>query len=352
MPSILNTAAMHDMSLKQHITDGIKTLVNGADRRGCFLSSHPSFEIARGEWDADRVFPVTDLEAYLSCPYKFFLARLLGLSVDVRIPGDLDPATRGLIIHDILAKFYLMRIQRTGKSGLTRGEFSESKTLMRSIVNDVFAKAVRNLSGIHPVVLLAEKKFIHTWMERFLLNEAEYFEDDPFEPYAFEIEFGRAHRDEQAHYPPLTLDSVDEQVMVGGRIDRIDVTEQDGTHYIRVIDYKTGAVDTSLSRLREGTVLQIPLYLAAAIQSILPGSRIHDGMYYSLREMELKKYKVGKHPVTGSDWEELISRACSQAVYAAGEIRTGDFPFPEKGCDEYCEFFHLCRFDNAENNER
>ena len=51
-----------------------------------------------------RGFAVTALEKYAACPYRFYLATVVGLSARKQAVAveELDAATRGLIIHELL----------------------------------------------------------------------------------------------------------------------------------------------------------------------------------------------------------------------------------------------------------
>lgn len=342
-PSILSSIGVLDKPLKESIKSAVKALIKRVEIRGVDLSAHPSFDVVRSEWETGRIFSITGLETYLSCPVKYFLLRLLGLSVETRIPGEIDPATRGQLVHKILAIFYTERRKHGGNTGFTRHELPECKALMKEIVDEVFAKTVHFIGGVHTVTFIAERKFLHSWMETFLEREAEYFKGSNFQPAAFEIEFGRVTEGREAEYDALELESGDGHIFVRGRIDRIDEEITDGNRTIRIIDYKTGDVNTSIKDLSEGLALQIPLYLDAARKAIYPGSSIYDGVFYNLREMEFREYKIKGHPVTGADWDGFIDETRSRAVSAASDIRRGYFPPPEKECEKYCEFLPLCR---------
>ena len=101
LSSMRSSAATVDLSIPKRIKRAVEASINLAENRGVNLSTHPSFEVAREQWNPNHVVSVTDLELYLSCPFKFFLSRLLNLSVTIRVEGELDPATRGQIIHVI-----------------------------------------------------------------------------------------------------------------------------------------------------------------------------------------------------------------------------------------------------------
>ena len=50
-------------------------------------------------------------------------------------------------------------------------------------------------------------------------------------------------------------------VSLTGIIDRVNVLKKDGEVYVRVVDYKTGAKEFSVSDAKEGLNLQLLIYL-------------------------------------------------------------------------------------------
>ena len=70
----------------------------------------------------------------------------------------------------------------------------------------------------------------------------EQLKEGEFEPEGFEVSFG------------------------GGRIDRVDILEEDGKVFVRVIDYKTGNTSFDLVSLYHGLQLQLMVYLDSAMQ--------------------------------------------------------------------------------------
>lgn len=86
---------------------------------------------------------------------------------------------------------------------------------------------------------------------------------------AVEARFGAGEK-----LPPVKLPRADgSQANLGGKIDRVDVFHsEDGTEYVRVVDYKTGGISFDFSQAAAGLQLQLPLYLSAA-QSAAPDAR-------------------------------------------------------------------------------
>ena len=98
-----------------------------------------------------------------------------------------------------------------------------------------------------------------------------------------------------------------------------------------------------LSTEEEWCKTRRPLYLEAAKKIMFPDSFLHDGVYFGLKDMEIKEFKVNKRPLVSTDWDEYFSIAESRAVSAASAIRKGLFPLAEGKCEMYCEFIRLCR---------
>ncbi|MDP2983379.1 MAG: PD-(D/E)XK nuclease family protein [Candidatus Latescibacter sp.] len=306
------------------------------------LESPALLESVSREWGGGRVYSVSELEEYASCPVRFFLARILRLRVDRETIGEVEASDRGILIHEILARFY-RRCISLGRAGFSRDELNDMKSLIREISGQVFAEKADAFAGLHPVVMLAEKKFLLAWMEYFLENEAEYFSSAPFRPFFLETGFGLESFSCATPYPPLRLEKGSDLVLVSGRIDRIDIDANETPPRIRIIDYKTGDCKASLSDLVSGKALQAPLYLKAATEQIVPGSSIHDGVFYNLREMAHVCYKAERKPVTGDDWAEYIRMACESAHTSVGRIRRGEYPPGECRDSRWCDFRLLCR---------
>lgn len=297
----------------------------------------------------DTVYPVTALESYNQCPVSYFFSWIMGFSVETEIPGEIDRATRGMIVHDILADFYRIRKETTGRTRFDSPELAGCRALMRTIVDRAFEKAARNMDGVHPVTLLSEKKFVAEWMQSFIDAEQRYFERTGFEPVAFETVFGRTRDNRERWYPALRIANDSLSALVGGRIDRIDIGEGPDGLFVRVIDYKTGKTDVSAKKFESGEYLQLPLYVKAVRDLIHPKAYGGDGYYYSLKDMELAGYTPKK---TGEsfDWEGLTDIATERALDAIRGIRNGIYPRPEK-CDRFCEFKPMCSVKNRRGAE-
>ena len=86
-------------------------------------------------------------------------------------------------------------------------------------------------------------------------------------PAASELEFGG----EQSLIPALTYDLQNgKQIVLMGRIDRVDLYKEDGYRYIRIMDYKSGDRKLDQDQIRRGLQLQLIMYMEALMHSSLP----------------------------------------------------------------------------------
>jgi len=342
--ALLSEIGKRDVFLERRIMKAIASCLRDFHFNAVELSSHPSFVEAAAAWDENRVFTVTDLRLYLECPIKFFLRRFLDLSVDTTVPGDINPDVRGLLVHEVIARFYRELEKRKGGTRFGCEDLPECTALMREIVDEVFLEKRGMLSGILTLPLISERRFFYSWMGRFLENECRYFEEETFRPRFFEVEFGGGKREDGEGFPPIGLTSDDGAVvLIGGRIDRIDEKIENGSRYVRVIDYKSGSAGGGRGNSADDAGIQLSFYLDAARRMILEGYSIHDGVYYYLRDMEMKRYRVNRRVVLGDDWNDVILEARGKAVGTAAAIRAGRFPLPGNSCPGSCEFLPLCR---------
>ena len=79
-----------------------------------------------------------------------------------------------------------------------------------------------------------------------------------FEPVKFELGFG----DDEA-MPAVDISGKSMKAQLGGYVDRVDIWENSGKQYVRVVDYKTGKKDFDYCDVFNGIGLQMLLYLYA-----------------------------------------------------------------------------------------
>ncbi len=273
------------------------------------------------------VFSASEIEAYLQCPYRWFL------QYGVR-PRELErefgPADQGTYAHALLAGTYsILReagVQRVAPDALVDAHRALEEAIARAEV--AFGQA-RDLSE------QIARTSARAWAARVLADDARMFEG--FNPVYLEWGFG----------------GEGERVEVGsfyltGRVDRIDVDEQGRAI---IIDYKRSGVPTAAHILDKGRV-QIPLYFSA-VSSVL-GLTPVAGLYRSLAKRENRGVILaGALPsdsFTRTDVKEpeefgaLVEAGLGLAEQAVEDIRAGRIPCEPRtnaACG-YCQAAVFC----------
>jgi len=65
--------------------------------------------------------------------------------------------------------------------------------------------------------------------------------------------------------PPVKVDAGSQEVLIQGKIDRLDVFHEDA---VRIVDYKTGSDTVDVEHIRGGYKLQLMVYLKAAVEGM------------------------------------------------------------------------------------
>ncbi|HUI10067.1 MAG TPA: PD-(D/E)XK nuclease family protein [Bacteroidota bacterium] len=271
----------------------------------------------------ERVFSVSQLETYALCPFRFFARSVLRLTEREEFEEGITPLEKGALLHSALFQFYTARRARGAPP-------------LRGASADVFEEAAAELAAIASAILEPldlpdafwelDKELVlgrngkgDGLLRRFL--ECERSREDSMEPAYFEVSFGGTPG-ERGRSDGLL--SGGEPVELGkarlrGKIDRVEK----GEGCFTVVDYKTGRDLPTVSDIRRGLSLQLPVYLLAAGE-LLEGAGDRNlapagGLYYRLRDpVELKPALVA---------EEFRGRAFSptsqtkQKVAGAEEVR-------------------------------
>ncbi|MDP2796638.1 MAG: exodeoxyribonuclease V subunit gamma [Methanoregula sp.] len=321
------------------------------------ILSDESIQAVLAEWyGPDHVYSPTSLETYATCPFEYFLNRVINLKELLEVEPNLSAGDRGTAIHDVLSTFY-RQWNTSGRMKISSASLTDATDLILRIATEELDKYSFQspLWDATRILMLGDRHTGPGYFERFLVHETEE-SDSPLVPSMFEYSFGMGttESDDPASSPlPVELASPDgeRKMFIRGRIDRIDLTP-DG--FFLIYDYKSGSAHPKAKDIEKGTALQLPLYLLA-FEKITGNHGIGGGYYTIRREVDRSivladsaaKDLMISRPRVSADFVGLIRNSQDCAFEYINGIRNGSFPLPreEKCPNTYCEFKRICRFD-------
>lgn len=297
----------------------------------------------------------TLLEGYFSCPYAGFVTRALRLRErEERSVLDTDAGT---FVHAVLEK--------------VAGKLNELET--EEACREYARKTGEELLSASRFAALADTRAGEYTGQR-LVEESAEVSAAAYRQLALSA-FRVRETEENVTLPALSL---------AGKADRVDASGE----YVRVIDYKTGAVDDSATSYYTGRKLQLQLYLLAAAQ----GGKAAGAFYFPAADEFSKegeeKYRMkgffsgedgvvslmdrtlkegdksalfegslnGKFTDKGmkqEDFDDFLHYAYLVSAQAEDEMRAGNIaPSPYDGACSYCKLKGMCGFVGEPRKER
>lgn len=233
---------------------------------------------------------ISRLEKYDQCAYAHFLQ--YGLDLSERRVYQLKQTDIGSLFHTSIELYFraLMEEKRAA------ADVTESERIER--VREAVSKAAGDY-GNSIMDSSARNRYLIRRMTRIADRTAwaltEHLRRGDFVPEALEMAFTPREGLEAMR---IALGG-DEFLDLRGRIDRVDLCEDDNDLYLKIIDYKTGQVRFDLKSIYYGLSLQLPVYMEAALEKYrgrYPGKTVHPaGMfYYRISDPLIDRNKAAK----------------------------------------------------------
>ena len=275
----------------------------------------------------ERPLSPSALETWATCPYRYFLSRVLGISASAADDGEeLSPMERGLLVHRILERF------------VKEGRDTEQQLL--ELAENEFEDAERRGQTGYRLVWEITKDEIRESLRVFLATDRQWLGQAPARSGA-EVPFGP---EVEPNGVKIEVEDLG-RVSFRGKIDRVDVLAGE----VRVRDFKTGKPDSYMEgssgrpanrSVTNGRALQLPVYLEAA-QVMYPGKRVAASYCFPLSDRNT-------HGV-GTYTEEDRGQFVETLRRVIGMVTGGLFPATPEGSPDgrgtncsYCDFNKLC----------
>ena len=249
-----------------------------------------SQSVAKALYGEISPYSATRLERFAACAFAHFLQ--YGMKLTERVEYEFKAMDMGNVMHEALESFAEVVRKRGLKwTELTEQERNEiADECLNNIVAD-YGNTVLKSSARNEYMIERTRRILRrtVWALQKQLEQGE------FQPEGFEVTFG------------------------GGRIDRVDIMEDQNKVYVKVIDYKTGNTSFDLVYLYHGLQLQLMIYLDGALkveQKKYPDKEIVPAgvFYYNIKDpMIQEKIDADVEAVSAGLMNELKMNGLVQA---------------------------------------
>ena len=249
-----------------------------------------SQSVAKALYGEISPYSATRLERFAACAFAHFLQ--YGMKLTERVEYEFKAMDMGNVMHEALESF----AEEVRKRGLKWTELTEQER------NEIADECLNNIVADYGNTVLkssARNEYMIERTRRILRRTVwalqKQLEQGEFQPEGFEVTFG------------------------GGRIDRVDIMEDQNKVYVKVIDYKTGNTSFDLVYLYHGLQLQLMIYLDGALkveQKKYPDKEIVPAgvFYYNIKDpMIQEKIDTDVEAVSAGLMKELKMNGLVQA---------------------------------------
>ena len=195
----------------------------------------------------------SQIDRQAECRLSYFLK--YGLRAKERKEATVDPAEFGTYVHSVL--------EHTARDVMALGGFeavSLEQTMDIAMTHSqrYTQEHFNQIDSARLTYLFRRNK---RELEMVVTELWEELQQSQFRPEDFELAFG-----EQGKMPAIAVESPSMAAVLRGFVDRVDIYQENGNHYFRVVDYKTGKKDFDYCDVFNGVGLQMLLYLFALEQ--------------------------------------------------------------------------------------
>ena len=258
-------------------------------------------ETARALYGSSVMGGISRMETAAKCSLRQFLQ--YGLKLEQRKEYVIEPFDTGTVLHQSLDAFS----RGLAGKGLEWSSFSKEEG------QELAARALRETAASYHDLLLYSTKRSESQlgrMERILMRSIDTLQyqlgKGSFTPEAYEFTFGPDGEADTITFPL----SRGRSLKLVGRIDRLDLCREDGSIFVKILDYKSGSADLDEDLMKRGIQLQLLMYMSAVLDHLTaryPGTRIIPSamLYYRITDPVID----GGDPESGeAGGEEAMSR--------------------------------------------
>ncbi len=245
----IRVALSSDSEIERYLSDATEPMIAPE-------SENLSEDIIKDLFPKNMVLSQSKLDTFVLCSFNYQCKYTLSLKDQNQV--TFSPRDTGNLIHRVLEKFF---VKYTDCKTIAKRSNTELSDMIEDILND-YLRSIYGSNKLETISnrslqLFSRLKKTLLILIRNLLNE---FEQSEFSPRFFEYQIDPEGSDDSVASLKFPLPDGNYATIVGS-VDRVDICKKDNDVYVRVVDYKTGTKEFSLSDIAMGLNLQMLLYL-------------------------------------------------------------------------------------------
>ena len=269
-------------------------------KTAAFMRYNPariSRETAEALYGRSITAGISRMETAAQCSLRQFLQ--YGLRLSQRKEFVIEPADTGSVLHRSLDRFS----KKLAGRGLTWTSYTKEEG------DALAAEALRETASSYNDLLMystsrSESQLLR--LERILQRTADTLQyqikKGSFVPEQYEFSFGTGGEADAITFPL----SGGRSLRLVGRVDRVDLCREDGSVFVKILDYKSGSLELDEDLMKRGIQLQLLMYMHAVMDNLAqknPGTEIiPSAMLY---------YRIADPVIEGEDGQTAESEAPS-----------------------------------------
>lgn len=355
-------------SLKNN--EEVEGKVKSFEKKGFFDKYQITPENSKALFGNNIYISASKFDDFHSCRLMYFLKHGLG-SGKIR-KAEINVMQRGTMTHYVLEK--MVDRHKKALCELTEAEINIE-------VDQLLSEYIENIVG-GKNLLTPRFKFILSRIARSTKDVVKHLAKE-FAQSGFEPKYCELHISSNGDIPELRLPIDDGEMILTGKIDRVDTFK----NTVRIVDYKTGSKEFALSDTLVGLNMQMLIYLYALLKNggkllgeasaggilympaqttntkknlTMNGLILNDDEIMTAMDSErdgtyIPKYKAEGSSFADAETFDLIFENIERLiVLMGGKIRKGDFcAEPQDGVKSkactYCDFASVCRMSDSKH---
>ena len=263
--------------------------------RGAYAFTPLKMQTVRGLYGRELQLSASKIDIFSACRLAYYLR--YGLKAEPWKQARFDAPVFGTFVHFVL--------ERTVHDVMARGGFAavseqDIQSIAQAHIDAYCAQYLMDMQNQPERYAYLFSRNLDE-VRAVVADVARELRQSAFVPVAQELSFAA-----DGKLPPVRVDTPDGAGMVSGFVDRVDVYQQNGRQYYRVVDYKTGGKEFDYADILLGEGMQMLIYLFALKNADENSAAQPAGVLYVPAKYPMQRLEAG---MTDSDADSVRAKA-------------------------------------------